>query len=58
MTLTIYTDTAGEHRWRLVAANGRIVADSAEGYATASNARRAWRRLEAIITGGGVEVAS
>lgn len=27
-----YADHAGEHRWRAVAANGRIVADSSEGY--------------------------
>jgi len=28
----LYQDKAGEHRWRLVAPNNRIVADSAEGY--------------------------
>ena len=27
-----YVDAAGEHRWRMVAGNGRIVADSAEGF--------------------------
>lgn len=27
-----YADDAGEYRWRLQAANGEIVADSAEGY--------------------------
>lgn len=37
----IYPDTAGDWRWRLRAANGRIVADSAEGYASKRNARRA-----------------
>lgn len=30
----IYKDHAGEFRWRLVAPNGRIVADSAEGYSS------------------------
>jgi uncharacterized protein YegP (UPF0339 family) len=30
----VYTDTKGEYRWRLVAANGRTVADSAEGYSS------------------------
>lgn len=29
---TIFNDIAGEYRWRLRAANGRIIADSAEGY--------------------------
>lgn len=28
----IYRDEKGEFRWRVRAANGRIVADSAEGY--------------------------
>ncbi len=37
----LYRDRALEWRWRLKAANGRIVADSGEGYSTQSNARRA-----------------
>lgn len=28
----IYKDSLGEYRWRLIAANGKIVADSGEGY--------------------------
>jgi uncharacterized protein YegP (UPF0339 family) len=28
----IYKDKRGEYRWRLVAANGEPIADSAEGY--------------------------
>lgn len=32
-----YIDAAGDHRWRAVAKNGRIVADSAEGYRNASD---------------------
>jgi uncharacterized protein YegP (UPF0339 family) len=37
----------GQHpwRWRLVARNGKIVADSAEGYSTRSNLLRAARRI-------------
>ncbi|HEX8119073.1 MAG TPA: DUF1508 domain-containing protein [Pyrinomonadaceae bacterium] len=31
-TFQVYQDAAGEWRWRLVAGNGRIVADSGEGY--------------------------
>jgi uncharacterized protein YegP (UPF0339 family) len=27
-----YTDKAGEHRWRLEASNGKIIATSGEGY--------------------------
>jgi len=30
----VYTDDAGEWRWRLLARNGRIIADSAEGYSS------------------------
>ena len=31
-TFTIYKDRKGEHRWRFKSTNGRIIADSAEGY--------------------------
>ena len=37
----LYRDAGGLWRWRLRARNGRIVADSAEGYASRRNARRA-----------------
>jgi uncharacterized protein YegP (UPF0339 family) len=37
----LYRDAGGQWRWRLRARNGRIVADSAEGYASRRNARRA-----------------
>ena len=37
----IYQDAGGEWRWRLVAANGRIVADSGEGYTRPRDAERA-----------------
>ena len=32
MKYTIYKDTAGLWRWRLTAANNKIIADSGEGY--------------------------
>lgn len=37
----LYEDSAGEWRWRLLASNGRIIADSGEGYASRSNGQRA-----------------
>ena len=40
-TIEIYADVARQYRWRIKAANGRIVGDSGEGYVTRSNARRA-----------------
>lgn len=35
----LYRDDAGEWRWRRVAANGEVVADSAEGYVRLEDAR-------------------
>jgi len=40
----IYKDTSGEWRWREVAANGRIISDSGEGYRTKWGVKRAVRR--------------
>jgi uncharacterized protein YegP (UPF0339 family) len=34
----LYKDAAGEFRWRLLSANGRIIADSGEGFATKGGA--------------------
>ena len=44
-TFEIYQDRRGDWRWRLYARNGRIVADSGEGYARQSGAIAAMRRL-------------
>lgn len=32
MKIVLYKDRRSEYRWRLVAKNGRILADCAEGY--------------------------
>jgi uncharacterized protein len=32
MRFVVYQDLAHQWRWRLIAANNRIIADSAEGY--------------------------
>ena len=45
----IYTDHEGFFRWRLVAANGKIVADSGEGYESYSNVERAVTDLLAWV---------
>ncbi len=37
-TFELYTDKAGEYRWRLRHSNGNIIADSGEGYTTKDNA--------------------
>ena len=41
----IYQDACGEWRWRLKSSNGRIVADSGEGYKTRSGAQMSVDRL-------------
>jgi uncharacterized protein YegP (UPF0339 family) len=41
-----YKDKAGEWRWQLLASNGEIVADSAEGYETLDGVRAAARRVK------------
>ena len=52
MSVHFYTDSAGKFRWHVIAGNHLIVADSGQGYATKSNARRAWRRFEAAVRAG------
>jgi uncharacterized protein YegP (UPF0339 family) len=35
----VYPDISGQYRWRLKAANGRIVADSGESYVSKQGAK-------------------
>lgn len=35
-----YQDAAGKWRWRAIAGNGRVVADSAQGYSRLAGAQR------------------
>ena len=46
-----YQDKTGAWRWRFVAANGRIMADSGEGYCSEFNANRAIRRFRDLVRG-------
>lgn len=52
--IEVYTDRAGEHRWRLKAGNGEIVAVS-EGYTTRYGAKKSaesvkrWADLATIV---------
>jgi uncharacterized protein YegP (UPF0339 family) len=39
-TFEVYEDSAGEWRWRLLAPNGNIIADSGEGYVSKQGAKR------------------
>ena len=45
MKFQVYPDKRGLWRWRLVARNKKIVADSGEGYARKANAIRALQRV-------------
>ena len=47
--LEIYRDRRGEWRWRLRASNGRILADSGEGYRRLASARHAAERVRSIL---------
>jgi len=51
----LYRDRSGEWRWRLVASNGNIVADSAEGYASKQGAKRGIRSVKRIAPDADVE---
>ena len=42
----LYQDRASEWRWRLVASNGNIIADSAEGYSSKQGAKRGIRSVK------------
>jgi len=49
MKFVLYRDKRGEFRWRLVAANGKIVATSSEGY---KNKKDCQAMIEAIQKDG------
>lgn len=42
----LYRDRAGEFRWRLVHANGHVIADSGQGYASKQKAMQGIRSVE------------
>ena len=46
MAYFIYKDKKGEWRWRLESSNGRIMADSGEGYKTRAGCLRAIKRVQ------------
>ncbi|MBA2610020.1 MAG: DUF1508 domain-containing protein [Actinobacteria bacterium] len=52
----MYQDLRGEWRWRIVATNGRVMADSAEGYDTHANVIRALNSLTENIAEGGITI--
>lgn len=45
-----YVDAKGEHRWRLRAANGKIIAASTEGYVERRNAQLNVKAIKEQLT--------
>lgn len=54
--IQIYKGKKGGWYIRIVARNGKIVADGGEPYANSSNAKRAAKRLQTSITTAKIEV--
>lgn len=54
----VFRDDAGEWRWRLRAANGRIVSTSGESFLTWWGARRAARTAKQTMASADVEAGS
>jgi len=46
MKFEIYTDKAGEFRWRLLSRNGKIVAESGESYQKKTALKRAIKSIQ------------
>jgi hypothetical protein len=55
-TFEVYEDAAGQWRWRLVAPNGNIIADSGEGYSSKQGAKRGIESVKAGAPDATVEV--
>jgi uncharacterized protein len=53
MIYYVYRDSAREWRWQLKASNGRILADSGEGYKNKADCRH---YLSVVATSGNAEV--
>jgi uncharacterized protein YegP (UPF0339 family) len=51
MHFEIYKDSKGNYRWRLVARNGNIVADSAEDYGRKAAVKRMITRIAEAFDG-------
>lgn len=49
MTFYLYKDARNEFRWRLLAANNRIIADSGEGYINKSDCLQIINTIKANV---------
>ncbi len=44
-----FKDKKGEYRWKLIASNGRIIADSGEGYTTYESCKKGFESAKTHI---------
>lgn len=49
MKLYLYQDRKGEHRWRAVSRNGRILADCGEGYTSHAMLMKGFKALKKAL---------
>jgi len=49
MKFITYIDKSGEHRWRALSRNGRVIGDSGEGYSSKGNATKALHKFVAEV---------
>lgn len=51
----LYKDKKGEFRWKLIASNGQIIANSGEGYTTKENAKNGIESLKKDASSAAIE---
>ena len=54
-TFEVFQDKRGEWRWRLVATNGNIIADSGEGYTSKQGVERGIESVKRSVPEADVE---
>ncbi len=57
LTFEIYQDARKEHRWRLKASNGQVIATSGQGYKAKADCRHAIEVIQKEAAGAKVEEA-
>ncbi|WP_254546938.1 HVO_2922 family protein [Halomarina pelagica] len=55
-TFEVFRDAAGEWRWRLVASNGNVIADSGEGYRSKQGVERGIESVKRTAAEAPVEI--
>lgn len=50
MKFQIYIDEVGEFRWRLIARNGNIIAESGEGYKKKADLKRSIKSIQEKVS--------